>query len=152
MQTVLTAMVNMLSQTNQLVGLLINQCTGIYTRRGKSFEILIVYLIIETVRVIFWNAKGYGWSIGREEDLVTGSHWHKSGLDSDEPWQGEWGKNVTVDCIKGVVKEMEINTMVYDIDDDNVSGNGVIDFKQSFVLEYFPLLYLIQYVRNIEAL
>ena len=57
-----------------------------------------------------------------------------------------------MDCIKGVVKEMEINTMVYDIDDDNVSGNGVIDFKQSFVLEYFPLLYLIQYVRNIEAL
>ena len=102
--------------------------------------------------MIFWNAKGYGWSIGKTEDLASGSHWHKSGLDSEEPWQGEWGKNVTVDCIKGVVKEIEINTIVYDLDDGNVLGNGVINFKQSLVLEYFPMLYLIQYLRNVETL
>ena len=96
--------------------------------------------------MIFWNAKGYGWSIGKTAWLVTGRHLHKSGLNSDEPWQGEWGKYVTVDCIKGEVKELEINTMLDDLDDDNVSGNGVIDFKQSSKLGYFLLIYLIQFV------
>ena len=50
-------------------------------------------------RVIFWNAGGLGWSIGKTAYLSTGSHWHWSGLDSQEPWQGEWKKNVTVECV-----------------------------------------------------
>ncbi len=29
-------------------------------------------------RYIFWNAGGLGWSIGKEEYLQTGSHWHRS--------------------------------------------------------------------------
>jgi len=31
--------------------------------------------------------------------LVTGNHWHKSGLDSREPWQGEWGHGIQVSCL-----------------------------------------------------
>ncbi len=31
-------------------------------------------------RYIFWNAGGLGWSIGKEEYLQTGSHWHRSEL------------------------------------------------------------------------
>ena len=96
--------------------------------------------------MIFWNAKGYGWCIGKTTWLLTGRHLHKSGLDSDEPWQVDWGKNSTVNCIKGVVKELEITTMVDDLDDDNVSGNGVINFKQSFKVGHIPLIYMIQFV------
>ena len=102
--------------------------------------------------MIFWNAKGYGWSIGKTAWLETGRHFHKNGLDSDEPWQVEWGKNTTVDCIKGVVKELEITILVDDLDDVNVLGNGVINFKQSFKVGYFPLIYLIQFVRKIDGL
>ena len=29
-------------------------------------------------RFIFWNTGGLGWSIGKEEYLVDGRHWHKS--------------------------------------------------------------------------
>ena len=86
----------------------------------------------------------YGWSIGHTAWLVSGEHWHKSGLDSDEPWQGKWGKNVTVDCIKEVVKEQELNAMVNINEEENVSGTGIINSKQSLVLWCFPLLYLAQ--------
>ena len=53
-------------------------------------------------RVIFWNAGGLGWSIGKTAYLKTGSHWHRSGLDAAEPWQGDWEKNVIVECTEGV--------------------------------------------------
>ena len=86
----------------------------------------------------------YGWSIGHPAWLVSGNHWHKSGLDSDEPWQGKWEKNVTVDCIKEVVKEQELNAMVNINEEENVSGTGIINSKQSLVLWCFPLLYLAQ--------
>ena len=147
-----TAMVIMLSQTNLLVGLQINQCTSIYTEIGEDYRNLIRCYTVQIARLIFWNAKGYGWSIGKTDWLVSGRYLYTSGLDTDEPWQGEWGKYVTVDCIKGEVKELEINTMLDDLDDDNVSGNGVIDSKQSSKLGYFPLIYLIQFVRKIEGL
>ena len=98
MQIGVTAMVNMLSQANQWVGLLINQYTRISARIGKSYKKLNKCLTVFIERVIFWNAKGYGWSIGSIAFLVSGTHWHKSGLDSDEPWNGKWEKNVTVDC------------------------------------------------------
>ena len=32
----------------------------------------------ERDRFIFWNTGGLGWSIGKEEYLVDGRHWHKS--------------------------------------------------------------------------
>ncbi len=35
------------------------------------------YLLL-LLRYIFWNAGGLGWSIGKEEYLQTGSHWHRS--------------------------------------------------------------------------
>ena len=70
----------------------------------------------------------YGWSIGHPAWLVSGKHWHKSGLDSDEPWQGKWERNVTVDWIEEVIEELEITTMA---DEDNVSGTRVINSKQS---------------------
>jgi hypothetical protein len=46
-----------------------------------------------------------GWSIGKTAYLVTGSHWHRSGLDSVGPWQGDWENNVRVECV-GDDKEM----------------------------------------------
>ena len=48
--------------------------------------------------MIFWNAGGLGWSIGKLAYLTSGSFWHKSGLDTPEPWQGEWEKSVEVEC------------------------------------------------------
>ena len=47
---------------------------------------------------MFWNAGGLGWCIGKTAYLTTGSHWHRSGLETAEPWQGEWEKNVRVEC------------------------------------------------------
>ena len=32
----------------------------------------------ERDRFIFWNTGGLGWSIGKEEYLKDGRHWHKS--------------------------------------------------------------------------
>ena len=97
--------------------------------------------------MIFWNAKGYGWSLGKTAWLVSGRFLYTSGLDSNEPWQGEWGKNITVDCIKGAIKELEKSTMVNDLEYDNVLGNGALNIKQSFEVGYFPLIFLIQYVK-----
>eukprot|EP00095_Tigriopus_kingsejongensis_P001320 maker-scaffold249_size238305-snap-gene-1.12 protein:Tk01320 transcript:maker-scaffold249_size238305-snap-gene-1.12-mRNA-1 annotation:"PREDICTED: hemicentin-1-like" len=51
-------------------------------------------------RYVFWNAGGLGWSIGKRDYLNTGSHWHRSGLDSDEPWQGPWERGVMVNCVE----------------------------------------------------
>ena len=74
---------------------------------------------------------------------------HKSGLDSEEPWQGKWESNVTVDCIEGVLNGREIGTqadVVLQISDINTSsGTGVI--KKNLILWSFPLLYLAQCVR-----
>ena len=50
-------------------------------------------------RFIFWNKGGLGWSIGKKAYLTSGSHWHWSGLDSPEPWQGEWEAGVVVECV-----------------------------------------------------
>ena len=50
-------------------------------------------------RFIFWNKGGLGWSIGKKAYLSSGSHWHWSGLDSPEPWQGEWEAGVVVECV-----------------------------------------------------
>ena len=53
-------------------------------------------------RFIFWNKGGLGWSIGKKAYLTSGSHWHRSGLDSPEPWQGTWEEGVVVDCQSSV--------------------------------------------------
>ena len=81
-----------------------------------------MYFIVQIARVIFWNTMPYGWSIGHTAWLASGRHWHKSGLDSNEPWQGKWGKNVTVDCIKGAIKELEKSTMVNSSSIFNIRG------------------------------
>ena len=101
--------------------------------------------------MIFWNAKGYGWSLGKTAWLVSGRFLYTSGLNSDEPWQGEWGKNITVDCIEGAITELQINTMVNDLEDDNGLGNGVTNVKQSLEVGYFSLIYLMQYVKNLQT-
>ena len=67
-------------------------------------------------RYIFWNKGGFGWSIGKKAYLMSGSHWHRSknvdkvasvylqlvvlsgGLDTAEPWQGDWENGVQVEC------------------------------------------------------
>ena len=62
-----------------------------------------VYKHVYKNRYIFWNAHGYGWSIGTKEDLITGKHYYSSHVDSKEPWQEEWrtNNNVLVKCSKG---------------------------------------------------
>ena len=52
-------------------------------------------------RFLFWNKGGLGWSIGKKAYLTSGSHWHRSGLDTGEPWQGEWEDGVLVECVTG---------------------------------------------------
>ena len=37
-----------------------------------------VYKHVSKDRYIFWNAHGLGWSIGKQEYLTSGSHWHRS--------------------------------------------------------------------------
>ena len=37
-----------------------------------------VYKHVNKDRVIFWNAGGLGWSIGKHEYLDSGSHWQRS--------------------------------------------------------------------------
>nr|XP_040563799.1 uncharacterized protein LOC121114036 isoform X11 [Lepeophtheirus salmonis] len=63
-----------------------------------------VYKHTRKNRYIFWNAGGLGWSIGKREYLKTGSHWHRSGLDTDEPWEGKWEEGVRVECVGGSKK------------------------------------------------
>ena len=48
---------------------------------------------------MFWNSGGLGWSIGKSDYLTSGSHWHRSGLDTPEPWQGRWQGGVEVTCV-----------------------------------------------------
>ena len=57
-----------------------------------------VNIYISHARYVFWNAGGLGWSIGKRAYLESGSYWHKSGADSDEPWQVDWERGVTVRC------------------------------------------------------
>lgn len=47
-----------------------------------------VYKHVSKDRYIFWNAHGLGWSIGKEEYLKSGSHWHRSKLNTmDDLWR-----------------------------------------------------------------
>ena len=53
-------------------------------------------------RLIFWNANGVGWSIGKAEFLKTGAYWHNSGTNSSA-WPSQdspWPKGVTVTCVQ----------------------------------------------------
>ena len=52
--------------------------------------------------MIFWNANGVGWSIGKAEFLKTGAYWHNSGTNSSA-WpslDSPWSKGVTVTCVQ----------------------------------------------------
>ena len=72
--------------------------------------------------MIFWNTGGLGWSIGKTAYLVSGSYWHSSGLDSEEPWQGEWEKNVIVECVEEKHGDIEDDKLLNIIKADNDSG------------------------------
>ena len=78
------------------------ECNGEY--RLTDFVVLWaverpVYRHVDRDRFIFWNKGGLGWSIGKKAYLTSGSHWHRSGLDSAEPWQGAWEGGVAVECV-----------------------------------------------------
>jgi len=76
-------------------------CNGVYKLTSKAVSWAPSKLVYEHVskdRFIFWNDHGYGWSIGSSNGLKTGSHWHKSKLETSEPWQGNWNAGVTVTC------------------------------------------------------
>ena len=59
---------------------------------------IMMMMMMRCCRFIFWNKGGLGWSIGKKAYLTSGSHWHRSGLDSAEPWQGAWRGGVAVEC------------------------------------------------------
>ena len=51
--------------------------------------------------MIFWNANGVGWSIGKAEFLKTGAYWHNSGpVSTQGPWASPWTRGVTVECLR----------------------------------------------------
>lgn len=64
-----------------------------HTDRVGCMKAVVVVLVVSVTaavlqdRVLFWNAGGLGWSIGKTEYLQDGTHWHTSGSDSAEPWQ-----------------------------------------------------------------
>ena len=58
--------------------------------------------------MLFWNSGGLGWSIGKSDYLTSGSHWHRSGLDTPEPWQGRWQGGVEVTCVTDQEEEEEV--------------------------------------------
>ena len=57
-----------------------------------------VYVHTDKDRVLFWNTGGLGWSIGKADYLKSGNHWHRSALDTEEPWQGKWVEGAVVEC------------------------------------------------------
>ena len=64
----------------------------VYTHTDKVVVLVLVVPVNGAVlqdRVLFWNAGGLGWSIGKAEYLQDGTHWHTSGSDSVEPWQAK---------------------------------------------------------------
>ena len=114
----------MICSTLNVLGATYANCDGRYKVTGESVEWAPerpVYKHTEKDRFIFWNAHGLGWSIGKEEYLKSGSHWHRSkldkdfvdeitksswnnqpftgGLDTSEPWQGQWNGGVLVECV-----------------------------------------------------
>ena len=65
-------------------------------------RISIKLTLIVIARLIFWNANGVGWSIGKAEFLKTGAYWHNSGTNSSA-WpslDSPWSKGVTVTCVQ----------------------------------------------------
>jgi len=76
-------------------------CEGKYLLADTSVswaEHRPVYKHLEKDRFIFWNAGGLGWCIGKAAYLTSGSHWHRSNLNTVEPWQGPWQGGVKVTC------------------------------------------------------
>ena len=114
---------DVICSTLNVLGATYANCDGRYKVTGESVEWAPerpVYKHTEKDRFIFWNAHGLGWSIGKEEYLKSGSHWHRSkldkslvddvtnsswnqpftgGLDTSEPWQGQWNGGVLVECV-----------------------------------------------------
>ena len=75
---------DVICSTLNVLGATYANCDGRYKVTGESVEWAPerpVYKHSEKDRFIFWNAHGLGWSIGKEEYLKSGSHWHRSKLD-----------------------------------------------------------------------
>ena len=71
----------MICSSLNVLGATYANCDGRYKVTGESVEWAPdrpVYRHISKDRFIFWNAHGLGWSIGKEEYLKSGSHWHRS--------------------------------------------------------------------------
>ena len=67
--------------TLNVLGATYANCDGRYQVTGESVEWAPerpVYRHVSKDRFVFWNAHGLGWSIGKEEYLTSGSHWHRS--------------------------------------------------------------------------
>ena len=111
----------MICDTLNVLGATYANCDGKYKVTADTVEWAPerpVYKHITKNRYIFWNAHGLGWSIGKAEYLNSGSHWHRSkscdlksqlfvyilftylgGLDTSEPWQGNWNGGVLIECL-----------------------------------------------------
>ena len=71
----------MICDTLNVLGATYANCDGRYKVTNEQVEWAPerpVYRHASKDRVIFWNAHGLGWSIGKAEYLISGSHWHRS--------------------------------------------------------------------------
>jgi len=96
-------------------------CNGIYQVTGEKVSWAPnrpVYKHAYKDRYIFWDTDAtipppttYGWSIGNKLSLTAKDVYHKSGepgLDTEEPWQGQWGNgSVVVKCIKYIPVDVD---------------------------------------------
>ena len=72
---------DVICDTLNVLGATYANCDGRYKVTDETVEWAPerpVYRHSTKNRVIFWNAHGLGWSIGKEEYLISGSHWHRS--------------------------------------------------------------------------
>ena len=63
------------------MGAAYGDCNGNYKVTGESVSWSpdrLVYKHINKDRYIFWNARGYGWSIGQSSSLISRGFFHKS--------------------------------------------------------------------------
>ena len=72
---------DVICETLNVLGATYANCDGRYKVTTDSVEWAPqrpVYKHVSKDRYIFWNAHGLGWSIGKQEYLTSGSHWHRS--------------------------------------------------------------------------
>jgi len=86
-------------------------CNGLYTLTNLSSIWDSKHTVYQRIaggsnRFIYWNSHFYGedfygWSIGDSKSLVESGPFHSQGRGgvANQPWQGSWGNNITVQLV-----------------------------------------------------